>query len=333
MTADGLQSLVAMMRGKKDRRTIGRAALVLGLLALSGCALFQPNRAPIAEFTATPEAGYAPLEVTFDASDSIDPDRDDLTYRWSFGDGSTGSGQTTTHTYERAGSYDAILRIADPEGLGDAALAHVEVRGIPEGHVLLQFGWTSPVGVQRLDFSLSWDLYLTYRGRLRTPMIDNYEYGAFVEDPLDDPTLGDLADHLWARSGDELSYAEMALSFVQGAIAYQADPSDVEWPLYPIETLVDAEGDCEDTAILYVSLLKARAVPCRLAFVDTDGDGTPDHVLALVAVPDSFARPGAAVFVLDGTEYAVAETASGALALGVDPWGLEVGDLLELWAF
>ncbi len=323
-----------MMRGTTARTILCLGALALGAIALSGCTLLRTNRAPIAAFTATPDGGYRPLEVSFDASGSMDPDRDALTYSWSFGDGASGSGARTTHSYEDAGTYDVILRIADAEGHEDAAIGTIDVLDVPEGYVVVPFDWTWEGAEQRLDALLPWDLYLTYRGRLRTPFVDNYDYGAFVADPLDDPTLEDLADALRARAGGAgVVFAEHALAFVQGAIAYAPDPPDVEWPLYPIETLVDGEGDCEDTAILYVSLLKARAVPCQLAFVDTDGDTFPDHVLALVEVPASFAQPGATVFEWDGTLYAVAETASGIMALGVDPWGLEADDLIELWPF
>lgn len=310
------------------------AALALGALALSSCSLLRANRAPIAAFTVSPDEGYRPFEVAFDASGSIDPDRDALTYAWSFGDGANGSGVKTTHTYENAGSYDVVLRIADPGGLEDAAMTTIDAVDVPEGHVVLRFAWTWEGEDQRLDFVVPWDLYQKYRGRLRTPFVDNYDYGAFVEDPLDDPTLEDLADILWTRAGgDGIAYAEYTLGFVQGGIAYLADPPDVEWPLYPLETLVDGEGDCEDAAILYVSLLKARGVSCQLAFVDTDDDGSPDHVLALVEVTGPVTEPGATVFELDGTLYAVAETASGYLALGLDPWGLEVDDLIDLWPF
>ncbi len=324
-----------MMRGTINRWICRLAAAALVALALGGCTLLRPNQAPVASFTVAPDEGYRPLEVSFDAAGSTDPDGDQLTYAWSFGDGSNGSGVRATHTYDHAGSYGVILRITDPEGLEDAAIATVEVLDVPEGTVVLRFTWTWDGADQRLDFLVPWALYQTYRGRLRTPLVDNYNYGAFVEDPLDDPTLGDLADALGdlAGGGDQ-AYAECTLAFVQEAIAYQADPPDVEWPLYPLETLVDGEGDCEDTAILYVSLLRARGLSCQLAFVDTDDDGSPDHVLALVEVDVSFAqRSGVTVFELDGRQYAVAETASGPMDLGVDPWGLEADDLIELWAF
>ena len=324
-----------MMRGTSSRRIYCTAAAAIVALALGGCALLRPNRAPIASFTVAPDEGYRPLEVSFDGAESTDPDGDRLTYAWSYGDGSTGAGVRATHTYDHAGSYDVVLRVTDPKGLGDGAVETVEVFDVPEGYVVVPFDWTWEGAEQHLDALLPWDLYQTYRGRLRTPLVDNYDYGAFVEDPLDDPTLEDLADELVDPvGGADRAFAEYALAFVQGAIAYAADPPDVEWPFYPLETLVDGEGDCEDTAILYVSLLKARDLTCQLAFVDTDGDAAPDHVLALVEVDGSFAqRPGVTVFERDGRRYALAETSSGPMDLGVDPWGLEADDLIELWAF
>ncbi len=311
-------------------------ALGLGLLImLGGCELLRQNRAPAAAFTILPDGGYSPLEVSLDASASSDPDGDTLTYAWSFGDGTNGDGAQTTHTYGDTGNYSVVLRVIDSEGLDDAAIQTFDVLAVPEGSVILRLGWTWDGLPQQMEFAVSWELYQAYRARLRTPLVDNYEYGAFVEDPLDDPTLEDLADMLWEQSGgDAVSYAEYVLRFVQGSITYTADPPSMEWPRYPLETLVDGEGDCEDTAILFVSLLKAQGIACRLAFVDTDEDAFPDHVLVLVEVPGvSALPPSARLFELDGALYAVAETASGMTGLGIDPWGLEAVDLIELWTF
>ncbi len=318
-----------------DRRAIARVAVVLlSVLVVGGCGLSPVNRAPVASLSASPEDGYRPLDVTFDASQSADPDGDTLTYRWSFGDGMTGAGVTTTYTYDIAGSYDVVLRVSDPDGGEDATMITIEVEELPEGYVVLAFSWSWEGTSYTLEFPIVWSLYLAYRGRLRSALVDNYDYGAFVADPLDDPTLGDLAVALRRRAGsDDVAYAGLALAFVQDVVDYAPDPPDVEWPLYPIETLVDAEGDCEDAAILYVSLLKAAGIGCQLAFVDTNEDGMPDHVLALVEVPESFAPDEATVFELEGTRYAVAETSSGSQDLGADPWGLEVDDLIERWPF
>ncbi len=58
-----------------------------------------PNQPPTASFTANPTSGIAPLEVAFDASNSSDSDGSIISYAWDFKDGSTGSGQTITHTF------------------------------------------------------------------------------------------------------------------------------------------------------------------------------------------------------------------------------------------
>ncbi|UII19964.1 glycosyl hydrolase [Fulvivirga ligni] len=71
------------------------------------------NNAPSANFTVSTNSGNAPLTVSFDGSSSSDPDNDPLTYNWNFGDGSTASGQTVSHTYSGAGSYNATLTVSD----------------------------------------------------------------------------------------------------------------------------------------------------------------------------------------------------------------------------
>lgn len=72
------------------------------------------NRPPEVSATATPSFGPAPLQVTFDASGSTDPDNDDLTFEWQFGDGSApGAGPTVVHTYLNAGTFMANVIVRD----------------------------------------------------------------------------------------------------------------------------------------------------------------------------------------------------------------------------
>lgn len=47
---------------------------------------------------------------------ATDPGADTLSYAWTFGDGSTGTGASTTHTYSDDGSYAWTLRISDGDG-------------------------------------------------------------------------------------------------------------------------------------------------------------------------------------------------------------------------
>ncbi len=74
------------------------------------------NSAPIAEVSATPTFGSAPLEVSFTGSNSFDPDGDILTYLWDFGDGNSSTTANPAHTYNQVGDYDVKLTVFDPNG-------------------------------------------------------------------------------------------------------------------------------------------------------------------------------------------------------------------------
>jgi len=106
-----------------------RAMLVLvivGVLGIvTGCV--QLNSPPVARFTANPSSGEMPLLVSFDASSSRDSDGSVVSYAWSFGNGSTGSGATTSHTYSVAGSYVVRLTVTDDGGATNTCTRSITV--------------------------------------------------------------------------------------------------------------------------------------------------------------------------------------------------------------
>ena len=77
------------------------------------------NQPPIAQLTAAPLVGEAPLTVSFNGAGSNDPDGVIDAYTWYFGDGSTGSGESDTHTYDRPGRYRVMLAVTDIDGAID----------------------------------------------------------------------------------------------------------------------------------------------------------------------------------------------------------------------
>jgi PKD repeat protein len=77
----------------------------------------EPNVAPVASFTVScPQA-----TCTVDASGSSDTAPGTIaSYAWDFGDGTTGTGVSTTHTYATGGSKTITLRVTDNQGLQSA---------------------------------------------------------------------------------------------------------------------------------------------------------------------------------------------------------------------
>jgi len=83
------------------------------IFSLNGC---NSNKAPTASFSANPSTGGAPLQVSFDAGNSEDPDGIIDEFEWEFGDGTTGNGSAIDHTYENTGEYTITLTVTDNDG-------------------------------------------------------------------------------------------------------------------------------------------------------------------------------------------------------------------------
>jgi hypothetical protein len=108
-------------------RLVPAVVLSLALVLLSGCFLL-PNDPPVAVFTATPSEGSAPLSVAFDASESYDPDGFVRSYRWSFGDGTSGSGMYVTHLFAQPGTYTVQLTVEDRRQVSTTATVVIVAR-------------------------------------------------------------------------------------------------------------------------------------------------------------------------------------------------------------
>ena len=89
------------------------------------------NHAPTASIAINSGTGQSPLTVEFDASGSSDQDHDILTYSWAFGDGSKGTGQTTTHTYYTNGTMQATLTVTDTHNATSTASVPITVSAPP----------------------------------------------------------------------------------------------------------------------------------------------------------------------------------------------------------
>jgi PKD repeat protein len=78
------------------------------------------NKSPSAIFTETINVGNDTI-ISFDASESYDPDGTIVDYIWDFGDGNTATGVTTTHAFDNYGTYLVTLTVTDNDGATDSA--------------------------------------------------------------------------------------------------------------------------------------------------------------------------------------------------------------------
>lgn len=89
------------------------------------------NVAPTAAFVVDVSSGVSPFTVSFSGVASSDSDGIISTYIWDFGDGTTGGGQTTTHTYSAEGRYLASLTVVDDDGLSSTSSITEVIRVLP----------------------------------------------------------------------------------------------------------------------------------------------------------------------------------------------------------
>jgi len=81
------------------------------------------NGIPVALFTESAETIYVGEEISFNASNSYDPDGSITSYFWDFGDGTNATGVTANHTYIDDGVYTVTLTVTDDRGATASANA------------------------------------------------------------------------------------------------------------------------------------------------------------------------------------------------------------------
>ncbi|MBK8001011.1 MAG: PQQ-dependent sugar dehydrogenase [Verrucomicrobia bacterium] len=71
------------------------------------------NQPPTAIASASTTAGEPPLAVNFSSAGSADPEGQNVTFSWTFGDGATATNANPTHTYTQTGTFTVRLTVSD----------------------------------------------------------------------------------------------------------------------------------------------------------------------------------------------------------------------------
>lgn len=165
--------------------------------------------------------------------------------------------------YELKEDYEAI-ESAYNELLDDYELLVASLPLSPQqvsGTVIeREYEWTYNGNQYELSLSIPETQYDYYKGLERIP---NSDYSVYVTHPYDDEFINTIIRKFnFIALEENLTEKEkinLVISYVQ-SLPYTVDNITTaydEYPRYPLETLIDNGGDCEDTSILTASLLKS----------------------------------------------------------------------------
>jgi PKD repeat protein len=114
----------------------------------------KANQAPTAAFTPT----CTNLVCSFDGSASADSDGTIASYLWAFGDGTTSTSTSPSHTYAAAGTYAASLTVTDDKGATGTASSAITVTAASTVLAADAFGRTVSNGLGSADTGGAWTL-------------------------------------------------------------------------------------------------------------------------------------------------------------------------------
>jgi len=112
----------------------GVYTVTLTAYSANGCSASVTHTAAVtvksitASLTGTPRVGCAPLTVAFTGSATPAG----VTWNWNFGDGNTGTGQTTSHTYNAIGNYIVSLVVTSALGCVDTITRNNFIRVVDD---------------------------------------------------------------------------------------------------------------------------------------------------------------------------------------------------------
>jgi hypothetical protein len=131
---------------------------------------------------------------------------------------------------------------------------------LPEETATIKYEWVYGNSDWVWELGIPLSVYELYRSIPRAPTMD---YSVYITHPYDDEYINTLADKFQLAADlkgyDEYQTVEFAAAFVQN-LEYTNDSVTStfdEYPRYPIETLFNKGGDCEDTSILLASILRS----------------------------------------------------------------------------
>jgi len=186
---------------------------------------------------------------------------------------------------------------------------------INDVYVKQHYEWEYGYSEWSWDLNIPLALYLDYRSLHRPTDFDDYVKLSL--DSGDDYYIENIVEAL-EEAADKKGFSkyetvEYVISFVQ-SLPYTEDDVKTSWdeyPRYPIETLFDRGGDCEDTSILVVALLDEMNYDVCLLILENE-----EHCAIGIAGGEGIYG---SYYEVDGTKYFYLETTGEGWEIGEVP--------------
>ena len=143
------------------------------------------------------------------------------------------------------------------------------------------FEWTYDHNDYVITLDISYSDFLRYANDTVAVrhQVDNKHDSIYFT--VNDPYIAQIAEELetFSQGHSSLWKAGLALAFVQQCIEYDQTEvdDDVEYWRYPLETLFESKGDCEDTSFLFATIAMKMGYDCCTIIFN-------DHMTAGVVV-------------------------------------------------
>lgn len=311
------------------------------LLTVSACSCQTDSTPPVIASISASDISYSGVTITWTTNEAA---TSEVEY------GTTDAyGSTTMLSKMRVKSHTVELT-----GLNPDTTYYYRVRSEDaSGNEIISTGKSFHTNAEEI-FSITYQWYFMGSSWEYTTEIPESEYDYFsnkpraggydeyVLNPEDDLWMKNLAD-LFTEEAEAKGWYEpyyiisFVLSFVQ-SMPYTSDDVTTgydEYPRYPVETIVKG-GDCEDTSILFASIVREMGYGAALLLLDEDGHMAAGVLISQYLIDNWDANyPYELTYYTDtasGKKYAYCETTERGWELGEMPGEL-VGKAVILDVF
>jgi len=142
------------------------------------------NNNPVAKIIVSDIIEFVDTNITFDGSESYDPDGDGLTYKWNFYDEVTLNGKIIEYSFSKSGIYSITLTVSDGKGGKDSDSVNIEiitanyapddpvVTGPTKGKININYTFTA-IAIDKNDDNISYNFDWNDSKTTKTDFIPN----------------------------------------------------------------------------------------------------------------------------------------------------------------